>query len=37
LKDRKVTQETAFEFAIKGHVGYSEVSAKKGEGIEMLF
>jgi GTPase SAR1 family protein len=33
--DLKVTQETAFEFTIKGHVGYSEVSAKKGEGIEM--
>jgi predicted GTPase len=37
LKDRKTSQETAFDFALKEHLGYSEVSAKRGEGIETLF
>jgi translation elongation factor EF-4 len=32
-----VSQEAAFEFANGRHAGYSEVSAKKGDGIEMLF
>lgn len=34
---RKVSQEQAYDFAKKKGIGYCQVSAKKGDGIPVLF